>query len=68
MLPKQVGDTICKKVHLISVYGSTEAISTTYWILPTEDWEYIYNNPEFDNFQFEGERREPFRSRILQAF
>ncbi|KAL8894496.1 MAG: hypothetical protein Q9192_004271 [Flavoplaca navasiana] len=53
MLPKQVGDTICKKVHLISVYGSTEAISTTYWILPTEDWEYIYNNPEFDNFQFE---------------
>lgn len=53
MLPKQVGDAICKKVHLISVYGSTEAISTTYWILPTEDWEYIYNWPEFDNFQFE---------------
>lgn len=44
---------ISQKVHLISVYGSTEAISTTYWILPSEDWEYIYNYPELDNFQFE---------------
>lgn len=53
MLPKQVGDIISKKVHLISVYGSTEAISTTHNILPTEDWEYIHSNPSFDGLHFE---------------
>lgn len=53
MVPKQVGDIISKHTHLISIYGSTEAISTTYWILPPEDWEYIYNYPEFDKFEFE---------------
>jgi hypothetical protein len=53
MLPKQVGDIISKKVHLISIYGSTEAISTTHNILPTEDWEYIHSNPTLDNLQFE---------------
>ena len=53
MLPKQVGDIISKHVHLISIYGSTEAISTTYNILPTEDWEYIHSNPALDNLRFE---------------
>jgi hypothetical protein len=53
MLPKQVGDIISKHVHLISIYGSTEAISTTYSILPTEDWEYVHSNPELGDLQFE---------------
>lgn len=53
MLPKQVGDIISKKVHLISIYGSTEAVSTTHNILPTEDWEYIHSNPNLGNLQFE---------------
>ncbi|KAF2177284.1 acetyl-CoA synthetase-like protein [Zopfia rhizophila CBS 207.26] len=53
MLPQQVGDIISKKVHLINIYGSTEAISTTHNILPTEDWEYIHSNPNLSNLQFE---------------
>lgn len=53
MLPKQVGDIISKRVHLISIYGSTEAISTTYSLLPSEDWEYIHSNQNPGDLQFE---------------
>ncbi|KAH8682761.1 hypothetical protein BGZ60DRAFT_398693 [Tricladium varicosporioides] len=53
MMPQEVGDIISKKVHLIGIYGSTEAISTTHNILPTEDWDYIHSNPNLSNVQFE---------------
>jgi len=44
---------ISKRVHLINIYGATEAISTTHNILYTEDWDYIHSNPDLSNVQFE---------------